>query len=236
MRLFKSGEPLTEPALDLLHQRMRAPERGGRLLDLADDTQICNCNTVMQGTIVEAIREGKRTIAAIGECTRAGTGCGTCQPLLVAADRGLRATGSRRAGQEQDRGDEGARRTASTRCRRSCSHAETNNWQEMTEDDKQRAKWHGLFFRKQTPGNFMLRLRLDVRLHQRPAVPRHRRPVRRVRQGLLRPDDAAADPVALVHARRRAGHLAAAGGGRPDTASRPAWTTSAACAAVRWRA
>src|SRR5262249_16825831 len=36
-----------------------------------------------------------------------------------------------------------------------------NNWQEMTEDDKQRAKWHGLFFRKQTPGHFMMRLRLN---------------------------------------------------------------------------
>jgi ferredoxin-nitrite reductase len=38
--------------------------------------------------------------------------------------------------------------------------APTNNWQEMTEADKQRAKWHGLFFRIPTPGNFMMRLRL----------------------------------------------------------------------------
>jgi ferredoxin-nitrite reductase len=39
-------------------------------------------------------------------------------------------------------------------------HAQTGAWEEMTEDDKQRAKWHGLFFRKQTPGHFMLRLRM----------------------------------------------------------------------------
>ena len=32
----------------------------------------------------------------------------------------------------------------------------------MSEDDKQRAKWYGLFFRKQTPGNFMLRIRLQA--------------------------------------------------------------------------
>jgi len=38
--------------------------------------------------------------------------------------------------------------------------AASGNWQEMTEDDKQRFKWHGLFFRKQTPGNFMLRIRM----------------------------------------------------------------------------
>src|SRR5262249_22342369 len=31
----------------------------------------------------------------------------------------------------------------------------------LTEDDKQRAKWHGLFFRKSTPGNFMLRIRFN---------------------------------------------------------------------------
>ena len=40
--------------------------------------------------------------------------------------------------------------------------ATNNNWQEMTEDDKQRAKWYGLFFRKQTPGHFMLRLRMNA--------------------------------------------------------------------------
>jgi ferredoxin-nitrite reductase len=40
--------------------------------------------------------------------------------------------------------------------------AATNNWGDMTEDDKQRFKWHGLFFRKQTPGNFMLRLRMEA--------------------------------------------------------------------------
>jgi ferredoxin-nitrite reductase len=39
-------------------------------------------------------------------------------------------------------------------------HAATGTWQELTEDDKQRFKWHGLFFRKQTPGHFMLRLRM----------------------------------------------------------------------------
>jgi ferredoxin-nitrite reductase len=38
--------------------------------------------------------------------------------------------------------------------------AETGVWEEMTEDEKHLAKWYGLFFRKQTPGHFMLRLRL----------------------------------------------------------------------------
>lgn len=40
--------------------------------------------------------------------------------------------------------------------------AATDNWGEMTEDDKQRFKWFGLFFRKQTPGHFMLRVRMEA--------------------------------------------------------------------------
>src|SRR5262249_39839016 len=39
--------------------------------------------------------------------------------------------------------------------------AAAGNWEEMTEDDKARFKWHGLFFRKQTPGHFMLRVRMS---------------------------------------------------------------------------
>src|SRR5947208_3105006 len=39
-------------------------------------------------------------------------------------------------------------------------HAADSDWEALTEDDKQRFKWHSLFFRKQTPGHFMLRLRL----------------------------------------------------------------------------
>jgi ferredoxin-nitrite reductase len=39
--------------------------------------------------------------------------------------------------------------------------APADNWQELTEADKTRAKWHGLFFRTPTPGNFMYRLRLE---------------------------------------------------------------------------
>jgi ferredoxin-nitrite reductase len=37
-----------------------------------------------------------------------------------------------------------------------------NTWQDMTDDDKHRFKWHGLFFRVPTPGNFMLRLRAEA--------------------------------------------------------------------------
>src|SRR5690242_19372105 len=35
-----------------------------------------------------------------------------------------------------------------------------DGWQTITDDDKARMKWYGLFFRKHTPGYFMLRLRI----------------------------------------------------------------------------
>ena len=44
-------------------------------------------------------------------------------------------------------------------CETSRRSPTSGNWEEMSEDDKQRFKWHGLFFRKQTPGHFMLRIR-----------------------------------------------------------------------------
>src|SRR6185436_8450988 len=33
-------------------------------------------------------------------------------------------------------------------------------WESVTDDDKSRMKWYGLFFRKHTPGYFMMRLRI----------------------------------------------------------------------------
>lgn len=34
-------------------------------------------------------------------------------------------------------------------------------WETISEDDKERLKWRGVFFRKQTPGHFMMRLRMS---------------------------------------------------------------------------
>src|SRR5262249_33394061 len=55
---------------------------------LADDTRICRCNCVTKGAIVVAIRAGHCSVEALGQSTRAGTGCGSCRAglrkLLVA--------------------------------------------------------------------------------------------------------------------------------------------------------
>ncbi|MBC8090959.1 MAG: (2Fe-2S)-binding protein, partial [Pseudonocardia sp.] len=49
---------------------------------LPDSAQICSCNAVTKGAIVSAIGDGADTVPAIKSCTRAGTSCGSCVPLL----------------------------------------------------------------------------------------------------------------------------------------------------------
>jgi assimilatory nitrate reductase electron transfer subunit len=46
---------------------------------LPDDAQICTCNQVSKGAIVECVRRGAATVGDIAAHTRATTGCGTCR-------------------------------------------------------------------------------------------------------------------------------------------------------------
>jgi nitrite reductase (NADH) large subunit len=47
------------------------------------ERQVCNCNRVNESTIVTAIENGACDVAAIGSCTKAGTGCGSCKSELL---------------------------------------------------------------------------------------------------------------------------------------------------------
>jgi nitrite reductase (NADH) large subunit len=60
--------------------------------DMPESAQICNCNGVTKGEIAQVVKSGKRTLKAVCDATRAGTGCGTCKPqvqeILVAFSDG----------------------------------------------------------------------------------------------------------------------------------------------------
>jgi nitrite reductase (NADH) large subunit len=162
-RMFKADEPMPATALELLSGGTRDAllTAGCDIAALADDTQICNCNSVCKGTIAAAIQCGCKSVDTIGKKTRAGTGCGTCQPLLeqligaYAPGRALAAEDNKIEVMKQEKNGLDCLDDL-------LSLVPGNNWQEMTENDKQRAKWYGLFFRKQTPGNFMMRLRFNA--------------------------------------------------------------------------
>ncbi|WP_280457919.1 nitrite reductase large subunit NirB [Nocardia carnea] len=49
---------------------------------LPDEAQICSCNDVSKGTICDAIADGACDIPAIKSCTKAGTSCGGCVPMI----------------------------------------------------------------------------------------------------------------------------------------------------------
>jgi nitrite reductase (NADH) large subunit len=50
--------------------------------ELPDEMQVCSCNNVLACTIREKARAGA-SIAEIKACTKAGTGCGGCLPLVA---------------------------------------------------------------------------------------------------------------------------------------------------------
>lgn len=47
---------------------------------MPDSARICDCNAVAKANIVEAVLNGARSLRAVCEQTRAGTGCGSCRP------------------------------------------------------------------------------------------------------------------------------------------------------------
>jgi nitrite reductase (NADH) large subunit len=83
LQLFDRATALPEDRSDLLF-----PRTGGQgavdAADLPEGAQVCNCNGVSKGRIVAAVQDGCRTMKAVCETTRAGTGCGSCRPLVQA--------------------------------------------------------------------------------------------------------------------------------------------------------
>ncbi|UVE94971.1 nitrite reductase large subunit NirB [Dietzia sp. B32] len=59
-----------------------AADGGVGVESLPDDAQICSCNAVTKGTLREAICGGACDVPALKACTRAGTSCGSCLPLM----------------------------------------------------------------------------------------------------------------------------------------------------------
>jgi nitrite reductase (NADH) large subunit len=81
--LAKSDEALAMPPSELLFGR-GDKSAGATLTGIANDTQICSCNNVNKGRICDAILEKNLTsVEEIKLCTKAGTGCGGCLPLVT---------------------------------------------------------------------------------------------------------------------------------------------------------
>lgn len=82
--LSKSGEPLPCKPHELFMGKAGGPAVLGGVASLPDTAQICSCNNVSKGTICDAIRDQELTsVAQVKVCTKAGTGCGGCLPMVT---------------------------------------------------------------------------------------------------------------------------------------------------------
>ncbi|KAL1621236.1 hypothetical protein SLS54_005731 [Diplodia seriata] len=79
--MVKNKKPLEIPPSELIVGAKKGDDEGGD--DLDDDTQICSCHNVTKGDVVKNVKDGScKSIGDVKSCTKAGTGCGGCMPLV----------------------------------------------------------------------------------------------------------------------------------------------------------
>ena len=78
---FDRGLPLPQERVELMFD-LGGPSEEVGVAELADDAQVCNCNGVSKGHIVDTVKGGCKTVASVMDKTRAGKGCGSCKELV----------------------------------------------------------------------------------------------------------------------------------------------------------
>ncbi len=80
----RSGAPLPCPPHELILGSSQGSSALGGIDAMPDSAQICSCNNVTKAAICAAIAaQNLESVAAVKSCTRAGTGCGGCMPLVT---------------------------------------------------------------------------------------------------------------------------------------------------------
>ena len=82
--LAKSGAPLPCKPHELIMGKTTGSAVLGGVASMPDTAQICSCNNVTKGVICTAIQAQElTTMGQVKACTKAGTGCGGCLPLVT---------------------------------------------------------------------------------------------------------------------------------------------------------
>lgn len=80
--MVKNQKILDVPPSQFILGASKGDDEGGD--DLDDDTQICSCHNVTKGDVVNVVKDGTcKSIGDVKSCTKAGTGCGGCMPLVT---------------------------------------------------------------------------------------------------------------------------------------------------------
>lgn len=83
LRMMAAGDvPTPEGVQSLVLPDGLAPNTDS--VELPDQAQVCTCNGVSAGDIRQAVANGAHTLAAVAECTAAGTSCAGCVPAVTA--------------------------------------------------------------------------------------------------------------------------------------------------------
>lgn len=183
VQAFADARPLGDNRAELLFGPFAEPPRHGAER-IPDTAQICDCNAVTKAHIIEAVLQGARSMQAVSERTRACTGCGSCRPeveaIVALACQGLSTP------EVLTRADlvetptpripvpvQGTLVVTLNKIERIKSERDgldivsdvprlsQEPWQAIGEGDRERLKWAGVFFRRQTPGQFMMRVRIS---------------------------------------------------------------------------
>ncbi|HEV3238297.1 MAG TPA: (2Fe-2S)-binding protein [Gemmataceae bacterium] len=128
--------------------------------NLDDNAIICACRGITKSSIVESINTGHASLPSIAHCCKAGGDCPDCHDQIAQLIVAYKPTSPKKP--KLNKIEEMKLEKDGLDCLPDLwKHATSGNWEELTEDDKHRFKWYGVFFRKQTPGNFMMRIRMS---------------------------------------------------------------------------
>ncbi|APY12640.1 nitrite reductase large subunit [Seonamhaeicola sp. S2-3] len=82
-QIYLNGMKIPEDPAQLILPAADGNAAFGDVMDLPDEAQVCSCESVTKGQICEAIESGEANdLASVVSCTKAGTGCGGCKPMV----------------------------------------------------------------------------------------------------------------------------------------------------------
>jgi NAD(P)H-dependent nitrite reductase large subunit len=180
VRLFGEASVVPDNRVDLLFRAGAAAPPSAEAIP--DAALICNCNGVTKAQIIESVLEGARSVRGVSDATRACTGCGSCRPevqaIIELACEGMASPSVLAAGEhavelpEAVAPADGQVVVTHNKIERYKSEKDgldivdeiprfaREGWQAIDDGDRERLKWAGVFFRRQTPGRFMMRVRI----------------------------------------------------------------------------
>jgi NAD(P)H-nitrite reductase large subunit/predicted pyridoxine 5'-phosphate oxidase superfamily flavin-nucleotide-binding protein len=81
LHAFESDAELPDDRIHLLFDIGSAPKRV-TLDQIPLDAQVCNCEKINKGALIECVKSGMRTVEEVKAATRAGLACGSCAAMV----------------------------------------------------------------------------------------------------------------------------------------------------------